>query len=114
MASSRLRVTSSSSGGRDTLQATQPVGEGRPVGLVGRPVVVPAGPRPPVARQQAGIGVEGGPVGLVPDGAEYLALRGEGSESRFEGLVAVGGHHDLVEPLRSGRGVELHLVGPGG
>ena len=53
----------------------QLVGEGRPLaGPVGQAVVVPAGPGPAVGGQQAGVGVQRGPVGLVADGAEHLPL----------------------------------------
>ena len=70
-------------------------------------VVVPAGPGPSLGGQQAGIGVERGPIGLVADGAERLALHQVRVRQQTQGLVAVGGHHDMVERLGPSVGHQL-------
>ena len=63
-------------GGMNALEAAQPIGQGCDLGLIGQAVVVPAGPGPAVGRQEPLVGVECGPVGLVPDGSEHLAFWG--------------------------------------
>ena len=67
----------------DALERVQVVRQRRLIGVGMEPVVVPAGPGPPVARQQPGVGVQGGPVGLVADGTEnWLAPPGRDPTSR--------------------------------
>ena len=80
----------------DALEAVEVVGQRGLVALGLETVVVPASPGPSLSGQQAGVGVQGGPVGLVAKRTERLTLHPVGVRQESQGLIAVGGEHDVV------------------
>ena len=72
--------------------------------------VVPGGPGEFFLRQHRRIGVQHGAVGLVADGAQYLALRRAGLGQQGQRLVGMRGQHDLVKMLDPVPGGDAHAA----
>lgn len=96
--------------GVDTLETGQTVGQRGHLGSGLDPVVVPTGPGPVIAGEEAFVGVEGGPVRLVAEGAQDLALLAGRVGEHGQRLVAVRGHDHVVEAFDTAPGDDLDTV----
>jgi hypothetical protein len=71
---------------------------------------VPRRPCLAVARQQARVGVQHHLVGLVADRPQDAAFDAIGVGEQRQRLVAMAGHHDLVEALQPAGGEHAYAM----